>query len=145
MNATIDGNASEARLYTSMHEFSPLHIAVNLNSLEMASLLIGQGANVNQTTDDDRSPLHIAVGKGNMQLAAILVAHGADVNARDFEDYTPIYSAACYGRLGTVELLVTNGADITASGSDGRTAYACATSKNHQDIIAFLQNLGIVE
>ena len=144
VNITVNSNEAERRFFTPLHDFSPLHIAANLNSLEMASLLIFEGADVNQTTGDDQSPLHIAAMKGNDRLAEMLIVHGADVNARDFEDYTPLHSAASYGRLGSVALLVSNGADITASGVDGQTPYACAASKNHQQIITFLENLGIV-
>lgn len=145
VNIAVNSNEAERRFFTPLHNFSPLHIATNLNSLEMASLLISRGADVNQTTDDGQSPLHIAAMKGNDRLAELLIGHGAHVNARDFEDYTPLHSAARYGRLGSVELLLSNGADITARGSDGQTAYACAVGRNHQQIVSFLENLGIVE
>ena len=146
VNIAVNSSRTESRFHAHLHEFTPLHIAANfhftanLNSFEMAGLLIANGADVNQKSDDGQSPLHIAVRGGNDRLVELLIANGADVNAKDFEDYTPLHNAAWNGRLGVVEVLVSNGADINASAYDGRTPYRCATRKNHQDVTAFFES-----
>ena len=142
-NIVVDSSNADVAHYVSLHQFSPLHIAANRDSLDVADLLITWGANINQATDDQRSPLHIAAGKGNQHLARLLIANGADVNARDFEGYTPLHSAACFGRLAVIEVLLANGADVTASGDDGRSAYDCAVDRNQPRIVSYLERIGI--
>lgn len=143
LDIAVDTSEAEVAHYVSLHEFFPLHIAANRNSLEVADLLIARGASVHRTTDDRRSALHIAARKGNHRLARLLIDHGAVIDARDFESYTPLYDAACYGRLAVVELLLANGADVTAQGDDGQTAYDCAVDRDQDDVVIYLERLGI--
>ena len=143
LDIAVDTSQAEVAHYVSIHEFFPLHIAANRNSLEVAGLLIARGASVHRTTDDRRSALHIAARKGNHRLVRMLIDHGADVDARDFESYTPLYDAACNGRLAVVELLLASGADITAQGDDGQTAYDCALHRNQDDVVSYLERIGI--
>lgn len=151
VNIAVNSSRTKSRFYTHLHEFTPLHIAANfhftanINSFEIAGLLIARGADVNQKSDDGQSPLHLAVRRANDRLVELLITNGADVNAKDFEDYTPLHNAAWNGRLGVVEVLVSNGANIDASAYDGRTPYFCAVRKNHQDVAAFLEKLGTVK
>ena len=152
VNIPVQSGLAENRFYAHLHTFAPLHLVANFhhtaresNSLELASLLIASGADVNQRAEDGQSSLHLAVRNGNDSLATLLIDHGADVNARDLEEYTPLHSAAWNGHLGLVEVLISNGANVSASAYDGVTPYNCAVKKKRTEVIAFMQNLGIVQ
>lgn len=49
--------------------------------LEVASVLLAHGANLNFQDDWDDTPLHLAAVSGELETMSLLVAQGADVNA----------------------------------------------------------------
>lgn len=79
--------------------------------LEIAKLLIQQGADVNLQTDHVPTPLHLAAKRGSLDIAKLLVERGADVNARA-HDYgpTPLQESLIYGHQDVAEFLVQSGA-----------------------------------
>ena len=57
---------------------TPLHrIAISGTSMEMAKVLLDQGADPNVTRADGRTPYQLAVRHGNNHVAELLLAHGA--------------------------------------------------------------------
>lgn len=69
-----------------------LHIAVQWDDLEMASLLIENGISINQPGDQGYTPLHAACSKGNLDMVKLLVDKGADIFALS-EGYPPFTTA----------------------------------------------------
>lgn len=62
-------------------EFSPLHEACFNNDVEMASLLLKNGAHPNITLRDTKyeiPPLHEACYNGDVKMVELLLNHGAD-------------------------------------------------------------------
>jgi len=56
--------------------FTPLHLAVQLNSFESIVVLLNAGANVNATTLSGVTPLYLAVAAGATDAAAVLRENG---------------------------------------------------------------------
>ena len=59
-------------------------------SLDVASMLIAAGADVNFVAADGMSPLHVAADQARLDVAQILVAAGADLSCRTDEGLTPL-------------------------------------------------------
>jgi ankyrin repeat protein len=60
---------------------APLHVALRLNSLQLAKDLLAAGANPRQKTRSGQTPLSLAIGLGlGVPGATLLIEGGADVN-----------------------------------------------------------------
>jgi ankyrin len=57
---------------------SPLHIAIDFFNLEIASLLITHGADVNEILKNGETFLHLAVRNKSIELIRFLLANGAN-------------------------------------------------------------------
>lgn len=56
--------------------FTPLHLAVQMNSFECVMVLINAGANINACTLSGCTPLYLAVAAGATEAAAVLRENG---------------------------------------------------------------------
>ncbi|XP_061453630.1 NF-kappa-B inhibitor beta [Rhineura floridana] len=90
-----EGNGFRAQLdCTNYDGYAPLHVAVLQKDLDMVSLLISAGADLNKPElSCGRSPLHLAVESQNPAVVECLLRAGADPEARMYVGYTPMYSA----------------------------------------------------
>jgi len=59
-----------------LHDYTPLHSAAHNDKIELARLLINNGADVNAKTYDRKTPLSIALEKGFKELADLIVNYG---------------------------------------------------------------------
>jgi ankyrin repeat protein len=126
--------------------YQPLHWAAVYDRVEIATMLIESGADVNCVLGIDRAPcgtgwsdletpLHIAAQHGSARIANLLLAHAAKINATDVVARTPLHSAAgSYHPPGEVvaaiKLLIEQGANINAKDSDGKTPLDYAITAN---------------
>ena len=84
--------------------WTPLHLASYSGKLDIARLLLDQGANASATDTILRTPLHlVAVGiyesqEDGVRVAQLLLDHGADVNAFDLNRDTALHAATSSGR-----------------------------------------------
>lgn len=88
-----------------------LGMAFYKNSVEMASLLIDHGADVNQTVDlqaGNRTPLVVAIDQGLKSMAKLLIEAGGEAKGCPYL----LVSAARMGDLGSTKLLIEHGAII---------------------------------
>ena len=60
----------------------PLHAAASVNSVEIASLLLKAGAEINATNSLGYTPLFVAVINENKQVAEFLIQSGADTKRK---------------------------------------------------------------
>lgn len=88
-----------------------LHQAARAGSVELASLLVSRGANVNARAYGDYTPLHVAAGLGQRAVAEYLIGKGADINALAPYQGAPLHAATLQGQARMVELLLDKGAD----------------------------------
>jgi len=96
--------------------FTPLSQAALNNSLEVAELILAAGAEVNARSKVGRTALHWAAEKNSLSVAALLLGTGADVDLK-----THVYKTRADRK------------------NNGRTALQLAQERNHQEMVALLQ------
>ena len=117
-----DMNARDRLLATDgLHRRTPLMLAAVDNRLELAKLLVGNGASVNYQSggpDLERqdgagwSALMYAAGAGQVETATYLIDQGAELDMQWASGYSALHEAAIWGRYETVELLIARGANV---------------------------------
>ena len=107
--------------------FTPLLFAAREGALESARLLLGAGANVNDTAADGTSALALAALSGQGALAALLIEEGADLNAAG-AGYTALHAAVQRGDLRLANTLIAHGANVNAP-----LTKATQARRNHND------------
>jgi len=96
-------------LFHTTQRVPPLHNAVALDKLNVAKLLLKEGAvlNINQRYDIG-TPLHHAATKGcSEDMIQFLIENGADINSQDAPcERTPLHCAIKFGHEKVVNILV---------------------------------------
>lgn len=85
---------------------TPLIIACRINSFDIASILIENGANVNSKDMDSWTPLLNAAKNGNLKIVSLLLEKKAHVDDKDCGGFTPLMWACYKNHLGVVKLLL---------------------------------------
>ena len=123
-----DVETREATPFYGGHRRTPLMIAANLGFVDVAGLLLGNGANVNRqvvqysgTAGGGWSALHYASGAGHQDMAEYLLDQGADVGAKWSWGRSVLFEASFYAHWETVELLLSRGADVGEADAEGLT------------------------
>lgn len=130
---------------------TPLLVAIDREDLNLVSLLLQKGADVNLPAIRGlrRTPIQQAAEVGSMGLVRLLLGMRADVNAPPAVrgGVTSIEAAAIGGLAGIVELLIKHGGDFRAPGAkvDGRTALEGAAEHGRFDMIVYLTDLGLYD
>ena len=107
--------------------------------LELVTLLLGHGANVNEQNKHSEGPLHAACLVGNIPAARVLLDYKADIN--DDEDVfgrTALHAAVEARKFELVKLLVERGADVNRRDKRGRDCFALAAFEKQVKIIDYL-------
>ncbi|KAK3879252.1 hypothetical protein Pcinc_016163 [Petrolisthes cinctipes] len=99
--------------------WSILHHACARGHLNIVSLLIERGANVNAEDSNRTSPLHTACFYGHQRIVQLLLDSGANVNAQDGRGNTPLYSSIEGSHSVIINLLLDHGADTTLANMEG--------------------------
>ena len=125
---------------------TPLHSAVMNGHIEIARLLLQNGADVNAKDNDGYTPLHWAAFQGHIDILHLLVENGADLEAQENDGWRTLHFAADRGHLPFIQELISRyHVDINARDNDGTTALGLARHGDphpHPTIIAFLQANG---
>lgn len=79
-------------------QWAPLHHAIKTDNanLDMISILVRHGADVNVTDSHLRTPLHRAAQFGHVEVVRLLLRLGADPNAKDKNGWTPLDRGAAH-------------------------------------------------
>ena len=78
--------------------WTPLHYACTTGKLEIAQMLVANGAKVNALSPSNTTPLMMAVNSGNEQLIKLLLDNGADLRIRNTAGYSAIDVAALFSK-----------------------------------------------
>jgi hypothetical protein len=125
---------------------TPLHSAVMNGHIEIARLLLQNGADVNAKDNDGYTPLHWAAFQGHIDILHLLVENGADLEAQENDGWRTLHFAADRGHLPFIQELISRyHVDINARLNDGETALWMARHGDphpHPTVITFLQANG---
>ena len=132
--AGTDANSKDPK---SRSGVTGLHGAAESGHVEIAELLIAEGANVNEMSKVG-TPLLLAAAFGKKEILELFIAKGGDVKVVQPGDKTPLYYAAAKGHKEIVELLIEKGADVNAKENNGVTPLHYAAWVGHKEIIELL-------
>lgn len=117
--------------------YTPIMSAARSYRVEIVSLLIGLGADVNAVTEDGQSVLHAAVGETPSQpdrqaeCVRLLLDAGADGDVTTPYGYTPLMLAAWFGCADAAKVLVAAGVNQSIQDQQGRNAKDIAKDRGH--------------
>ena len=114
---------------------SPLHLSAGYNQLEVAELLLENGADVNSRDKGGLIPLHNAASYGHVEIAALMIKHNADVNVSDRWGFTPLHEASQKGRTQLCSLLILHGADCTLKNHNNETPLEVASTADVRSLL----------
>ncbi len=124
---------------------TPLHWAVQQESLDNVKALISAGADVNAKNRYGVTALALAATAGNASVAAALLKAGADVRVSVPETGSILIAAARTGTPEVIKLLLGAGADVNfADHYSGQTALMWAAAEGHPDAVEALLAGGAV-
>ncbi|XEV04947.1 hypothetical protein FSHL1_010234 [Fusarium sambucinum] len=121
----------------------PLMSAAMSGSLEIARLLVENGALLEVTDNRGNTPLHAASLRGHIEIARFLLEKGANIESRNNNQKTPFILAALEGNIGVVRLLAEYGANREAKDSNGRCALHYAALSENNLLLRCLLELGV--
>ncbi|MEC8882674.1 MAG: ankyrin repeat domain-containing protein [Pseudomonadota bacterium] len=119
---------------------TPLMYAAEAGNLDLATLLIQNGADVHATDQTEKTPLMYAAEVGDIELATLLIHNGADVNATDQTGNTPLMYAAAADNIDLATLLLHNGAAVDATDQAGNTPLMISVQADNADMTKTLLN-----
>jgi hypothetical protein len=126
---------------------SPLHYATMIGHVEIARLLLQNGADLNVKSNYGTTPLHRAATRGHIDILHLLVENGADLEAQENDGWRVLHFAAVSGNLPLLQELISRyHVDINARENNGRTALRLARyGGTHHEIITILRANGGIE
>ena len=80
--------------------------------MEIATLLIKQGAAVNAKAKNGLTPIHLCAQENKVDVAELLVDSGADCDAETKAGYTPLHVASHFGQMAMVRFLLEHGVRV---------------------------------
>ena len=102
---------------------TPLHAACLHGTVDIARMLVDNGARINVQDQDGTTPLYIAVTRGDTGLVRFLLDRGAFVNCKESKmNRTELHKAAAKGFTEIVDMLLEAGADVAPTDAFNKTA-----------------------
>lgn len=110
---------------------TPLHIAMEQDSLELVELLLENGASPEIPTTDGEYPIHLASQQYDSEdFILTLIEHGVNINRIDEHGNTALHYAVLNGNDVMIEVLLESGADVNIRNNDGKTPLHLYTMLN---------------
>ncbi|KAI1359943.1 ankyrin repeat-containing domain protein [Xylaria arbuscula] len=91
---------------------TPIFQAVALGNLNIASILVARGCNINAVNGIGQTVLHVAAQNGQVEMIEYLITCGIDLDHQDNGGNTALHLAVINGYEGIVELLINAGAKM---------------------------------
>jgi len=112
--------------------------AADRNCVDLASLLLDQGASVDARDRLGARPLSHAARSGHLETVDLLLKRGAPIDARNLAGATALYVAAERGQVAVVQLLIDKGADLNLRGRSGTSPVAAAAFAGRNLVVKML-------
>ena len=135
-------NGANVHAVRGEYKETPLHEAAGYGHVEVAALLIANGADVNEIDLGCWTPLHLAANGGRAEVADLLIEKGANVNAANRDGQTPLHVAAAHGHAELACLLMVRGANVNATDDAGWTPLHYAAIYDRDYVVAVLISKG---
>jgi predicted Fe-Mo cluster-binding NifX family protein len=97
-------------------------VAANSHRVDVAEMLIANGADVNKQCLHGWTPLHNAALSGDEAIVKLLIAHKANINVQNNLGDTPLHCALQKGQKNAARILINSGADTTIKNNKGEAA-----------------------
>lgn len=136
---------STSQLHMSKPGFDrALVTAAGRNHLELMTLLVENGANVNgDSNTSQETPLYAAAAYGYTDAMTYLIRHGANVNATVYSTQeTALHRTVKSKKASATRLLLENGADPNVATTDGMTPLHFAVMQNAPELVEMLLTHG---
>ncbi|XP_065580502.1 uncharacterized protein LOC136040233 [Artemia franciscana] len=96
-------------------EWTVLHIASKVNSLEIVKYLVSEGSNINANDKSGQKPIHVAAENGHIDTVEFFLSKGIGIDVSGAENQTLLHYAVDANQLETVKYLIAKGADVNAN------------------------------
>jgi CDK inhibitor PHO81 len=117
----------------------PLNLACQHESVQVATLLLHQGARLLPDAEGLYPQHLVARSSQTPDLLLLLKEHGADLNQKDkLYQWTPLFHAASEGRIACLRTLLANKVDVDALDEKGLSAMYYATWEGHLECMELL-------
>lgn len=121
-------------------QFTPLHAVASTDLVDIAQLLLTNGARIDAKNDVGITALHIA---NYPSMTELLIASGAQIDILDNEGNSPLISLAGEpDGLDSMELLLKAGARVNLRNKAGETALSVSSDRQETDKVELLRNFG---
>lgn len=121
---------------------SPLFLAITLEHMEIALLLIANGADIHARNRFGGTPLHLAAEWGQPKVLLDLLERGADPNIQNNVSLsTPLHYAVWQSHLPTIKCLLEHGANILTRDKYRATPFHDAVVRRDKPVIALLKKI----
>ncbi|KAJ7866019.1 hypothetical protein B0H14DRAFT_2573573 [Mycena olivaceomarginata] len=119
-----------------------LYIASQRGHIEIARVLLDNGAEVNPQGGYYGNALQAASRKGHFELVRLLLGSGANVNAQGGHYRNALQAASDGGHIDILRLLLDSGADVNAPDIYGRNPLTAALQTGNTEIADLLRQRG---
>ena len=103
-------------------EVTPMHAAACKGHVNILSLLLDKGAELDGSGDYGETPLHRAVNNQKLKAVQFLLDRGANINARNSGGYVPLIFAVQYESVEFARMLLERGARTNENENNIRQA-----------------------
>ena len=132
----VDINAEDYNAYT------PLNWAAYYDNVDLANLLLDNGADSKTYDKYVGNALHTAAERDSIQVATLLINRGVNKEAMNFFLETPLHAASKNNSIQVATLLLDRGANIEKKKKNERTPLHTAIGHNNIQIANLLLDRG---
>jgi ankyrin repeat protein len=120
-----------------------LHHAAARGHIEVATILLRGGAEIDAREEDDETPLHSAAWRSQLAMGELLIASGSDLEARNHWGRTPLLIVAREtGSADMARVLIAAGAEVNGRDRSGQSSLDLAAWRGFAELVNLLLDNG---